>query len=90
MGYIGKTYGQTTQEIHLHMCGELPSDIILLLAKSEWSFSNVTNFARNSAKSRSFAEILRVQNSQNPSKLTKNNSQGTIFEPVSCQRVNRK
>ena len=39
-------------------------------------FAKITNFTRNSVKSLSFLEILRVQN---PSKITKNRCQGILF-----------
>ena len=65
----------------------LPSDTKLLLAKN---YSEIIIFEKLRIscvipwKNPSFPEISRVQN---PSRITKNNSQGIIFVIISCQRV---
>ena len=67
--------------------GSLPSDTKLLLTK-KYSEINIFEKLRISYvipwKSPSFPEISTVQN---PSRITKNNSQGIIFVILSCQRV---
>ena len=65
----------------------IPSDTKLLLTKNYFEiiiFEKLRISRVISGKSLSFLEILRVQN---PSKITKNNSQGIIFAIISCQRV---
>ena len=58
--------------------------IIITYEKLFWSsyFRKITNLMRNSLKSLSFRDIVRAQN---PSKITKNNSQGIIFVIILCQ-----
>ena len=70
------------------MC--LPSDTKVLLTKN---YSKIIIFEKLRIpyvipwKSLSFQEISRAQD---PSKITKNNSQGIIFVIISCQRVFQK
>ena len=65
----------------------IPSDTKLLLTKN-YSEIIILGKLRISRvipwKCRSFLDILRAQN---PSKITKNNSQGIIFVIIPCQRV---
>ena len=49
--------------------------------------NKITNFARNSLKTSFFESFLGNWREQNPSKITKNNSQGIIFVIISCQMV---
>ena len=70
--------------------GRIPSDTKLVLTKiySEIIiFENLRISYVIPRKSPSFQEISRVQN---PSRITKNNSQGIIFVIISCQRVREK
>ena len=80
---LPKEMGVTEERTNL----AVPPDTELLLTKNCSEiviFQNVSNFTRNSRKSRSFPEILSVQSTL---KIMKNNSQGIIFVIISCERV---
>ena len=65
----------------------IPSDTKLLLTKN---YSEIIIFEKlriSRVISRKSLLFLEISRAQNPSKITKNNSQGIIFVIISCQRV---